>query len=164
MISTGKFLEPNWISYPRGCGRRRPPFRSEQAGRSQRASRVALRRPFGPYGASLHRSRCHIFSFRSLGWTTFSSRNRAMTSPKKYFPSSSTSCHDDSAVKCTHNGGARTSNLPLNSLANLYIHVYRTDAISYTICCSERKCAYGAIKCCIPFERARNAGFSRDIR
>ena len=30
------------------------PFGSEQVRRSQRASRVALRRPFGPYGASLH--------------------------------------------------------------------------------------------------------------
>ena len=60
---------------------------------------------------------------RSLGWTTFSSRNRSMTNPKKYFPNSSTGSHYVSALRSMHCGGTRTSNLPLNSLANLIIPI-----------------------------------------
>ena len=54
---------------------------------------------------------------RSLGRTTFSSRNRSGTNPKNISQNSPTRSHDDSAVRCMHYGGARTSNLPLNSYA-----------------------------------------------
>ena len=82
-------------------------------------------------------SRCHILSFLSLGRTTFSSRDRSMTSPKKYFPSSSTSSHYVSAVKSMHYGGARTSNLPLNSLANLYLYTRQTRFLTPYVALNE---------------------------
>ena len=93
------------------------PFGSEQVGRSQRASRVALVASRPMWDFVPHRSRGHILSLLSLGRATFSSRNRSSTSDFFCFPSSSTGCHDVSAVKSMHHGGARTSNLPLNSLA-----------------------------------------------
>ena len=116
------------------------PFgQSRLVDRNARCSQHPLRgctAPSGPPSTSLLLPGClpppAKIGVRSLGRTTFSSRNRSMTNPKKYFPSSPTGCHDVSAVKSIHYGGEGTSNLPLNSLANLYIR-YRRDFLHHML-------------------------------
>ena len=57
---------------------------------------------------------------RSLGRTTFSSRNRSGTNPKNISQNSPIGSHYVSAVKSMHYGGTRTSNLPLNKYGIIY--------------------------------------------
>ena len=114
-------------------------------GQSRLVDRNALRallsasapRMYSPFGASshlppsprvspsIHQNRCpvtradHFFETKSV-------ENKS----KKYFPNSPTGSHYVSAVKSIHYGGARTSNLPLNSLANMNIG-YRHDFLHH---------------------------------
>ena len=127
-------------------------------GQSRLVDRNALRAllshgPSGRMGLRPTVSRCHILSLLSLGRTTFLRRNRSCTNPKNISRTVQSVLMTFPQSKVYTMG----VNAPLICLWTAsQTSWYRTDANSYTIiCCSERKCPYGAItsfeKCCYFF-------------